>query len=95
MSQCCGKIPDSDDVSDIRQSIFDDLTDDIHDFPVPEDFGCDQLHCGYNSETGHNHYTASDTETGARYSWETDDQGNYIDGTAHATWKDDEGKTHH
>ena len=95
MSQCCGKIPDEEDVDHISQSIFDDLTDDIKDFPVPEDFGCDQLHCHYDPATGHNHYTASDSSTGSRYSWDTDSKGNYIEGTAHATWIGEDGNKEH
>lgn len=64
------------------------------DFPTADDFGMDQMHATYNPDTGGYHYTVSDSESGARYSWDTDSQGNYSGG-GHCTYEDESGNTQH
>lgn len=63
MSQCCGKIPDSDDVDDIKASICDKTAEsDIG--PIPDHFDCNQLDCVYNAQSERWEYEVKNRQDG-------------------------------
>lgn len=58
--------------------------------PSPEDFGADHIVSTDNGQGGQ-HNTAY-SETGGQYSWDTDKNGDYIDGSGHLSDRNCGGK---
>lgn len=60
-----------------------------------EEDGWDRYKIEYDKENGDYHHTVSDSDSKSRFSWDEEVDGTYKDGSAHATYKDDDDNKQH